>query len=104
VASRNRRNITGSGTPEKYHSAYPCEVEGGSSLTELWDDSSSAEALGSLAAGAWRPGRTLRVAASVLAEVTYAVVAPRRLRGNHGPETERSPIGAAVVSPVGASP
>jgi hypothetical protein len=26
------RNITGFGTPEKSHSAYPCEVAGGSSL------------------------------------------------------------------------
>jgi hypothetical protein len=33
------------GTPEKSHSAYPCEVAGGSSLAEPWDDSSSAEAL-----------------------------------------------------------
>jgi plasmid stabilization system protein ParE len=93
VASRNRRNITGSGTPEKSHAAYPCEVAGGSSLAEPWDDSSSAEALGSLTAGTWRPGRTLRVAASVLAEAAYAVVAPRRPMGKRGPETERSPSG-----------
>jgi hypothetical protein len=32
---RNRWNITGFGTPEKSHSAYPCEVAGGSSLAEL---------------------------------------------------------------------
>jgi hypothetical protein len=70
---------------------------------EPWDDSSSAEALGSLMAGTWRPGRTLRVAASMLAEATYAVVAPRRPRGNRGPKTERSPVGAAVVSLVGMS-
>jgi hypothetical protein len=79
-------------------------VAGGSSLAGSWDDSSSAEALGSLAAGAWWPGQTLRVAASVLAEVTYAVVAPRRPMGKRGPETECSPVGVAVVSPVGASP
>jgi hypothetical protein len=97
VASRNHRNITGSGTPEKSHSAYPCEVAGGSSLVELWDDSSAAEALGSLMAGTWLPGRTLRVPASVLAEATYAVVAPRRPMGKRGPETERSPVGAAIV-------
>jgi hypothetical protein len=103
VASRNRRNITGSGTPEKSHSAYPCEVAGGSSLAEPWDDSSSAEALGSLTAGIWRPGRTLRVAASVLAEATYAVVVPRRPMGKHGLATERSHVGVAAVSPVVAS-
>jgi hypothetical protein len=103
VASRNRRNITGSGTPEKSHSAYPCEVEGGSSLAEPWDVSSSAEALGSLAAGTWWPGRTLRVAASVSAEAMYAVVAPHRPMGNRGLETERSPVGASVVLPVGVS-
>jgi hypothetical protein len=91
VASRNHRNITGSGTLEKSHSAYPCEVAGGSSLAEPQDDSSAAEALGSLA-GTWRPGRTLCAAASVLAEAMYAVVAPRRPRGNRGPETERSPL------------
>jgi hypothetical protein len=103
VASRNRRNITGSDTPEKSHSAYPCEVAGGSSSVEPWDDSSPVEALGSLATRIWRPGGTLRIAALVLAEATYAVVAPRRLIGKRGPETERSPAGAAVVSPVSAS-
>jgi hypothetical protein len=85
VASRNRRNITGSGTPEKSHSAYPCEVAGGSSLAEPWDDSSSAEVLGSLTAGTWRPGRTLHVAALVLAEATYAVVVPRSPMGEAWP-------------------
>jgi hypothetical protein len=40
---------------------YPCEVADGSSLAEPWDDSSSAEALGSLTAGTWQPRRTLRV-------------------------------------------
>jgi hypothetical protein len=101
--SRNHRNITRSGTPEKSHSAYPCEVACGSSLAEPWDDSSSAEVLGSLTARTWRPWRTLRVTASVLAEATYAVVAPRRPMGKRGPETERSPVGAVVVSPVVAS-
>jgi hypothetical protein len=103
VASRNRRNITGSGTPEKSHSAYPCEVAGGSSPAEPWDDSLPAEALGSLTAGIWRPGRTLRVAVLVLAEVTYAIVAPRKPMGKRGPETERSPAGAAVISLEGVS-
>jgi hypothetical protein len=103
VASRNRWNITGSGTPEKSHSAYPCEVAGGNSLAEPWDDSSSAEALGFPTAGTWWIGRALRAATSVLVEVTYAVVAPRRPRGNHGPEPERSPVGATAVSPVSAS-
>jgi hypothetical protein len=82
---------------------YPCEVAGGSSLAEPWDDSSSAEALGSLTAGTWRPGRTLHVAASVLAEAMYAVVAPRIPMGKRGPETERSHVGAAAISPVIAS-
>jgi hypothetical protein len=100
VASRNHRNITGSGTPEKSHSAYPCEVAGGSSSTEPGDDPSPAETLGSLTVEVWRAGGALRAAAPVLAEVTYAVFAPRRPRGNRGPETERSPVGAAVVSSV----
>jgi hypothetical protein len=103
VPSRNRRNITRSGTLEKSHSAYPCEVAGGSSPAKPWDDSSPAEAMGSLAAGTWRPGRTMRVAALVLTEATYAVVVPRRLMGKRGPQTERSPARAAVVSPEGAS-
>jgi hypothetical protein len=58
---------------------------------EPWDDSSLAEALGSLAAGTWRPGRTLRVVALASAEATYAVVALRRLMGKRGTETERPP-------------
>jgi hypothetical protein len=103
VASRNRRNITGSGTPEKSHPAYPCEVAGGSSSAEPWDDSSPAKVLGSLAAGVWRPGRALRVAVLVPAEATYAAVAPRSPMGKRGPKTERTPAGAAVVSPEGAS-
>jgi hypothetical protein len=84
VASRNRRNITGSGTPEKSHSAYPCEVAGGSSLVEPWDNSLSMDALGFPTAGTWRTGRVLRTAASVLAEATYAVMAPRRPMGKRG--------------------
>jgi hypothetical protein len=103
VASRNRRNITGSRTPEKSHSAYPCEVAGGSSSAEPWDDSSPEEAPGPLAAGTWQPGRALRVAALALAEATYAVVAPDKPMGKRGPETERSPAGVAVVSLVSAS-
>jgi hypothetical protein len=95
--------MTGSGTPEKSHSAYPCEVAGGSSSVEPWDDSSPVEALGSLAAGTWWPGQALRIAAPVLAEATYAVVAPRWPMGKRGPETERSPDVAAVVPPVSAS-
>jgi hypothetical protein len=103
VASRNRQNTTGSDTPEKSHSVYSCEVAGGSSLVEPWDDSSSADALGFPTAGTWRTGRALRTATSVLAEVTYAIVVPRRPMGKHGPETERSPVGAVAVSPVVAS-
>jgi hypothetical protein len=61
VASRNHLNITGSGTPEKSHSAYPCEVVGGSASTEPRDNSSPAEVLGSLATKTWRPGGTLRI-------------------------------------------
>jgi hypothetical protein len=38
-----------------------------------------------------------------LALATYAAVAPHRPIGKLGPEIERSPAGAAVVSPVGAS-
>jgi hypothetical protein len=101
VASRNHWNTIGSGTPEKSHSAYPCEVAGGSSSAEPWDDSSLAEALGSSAARTWWLGQALRTTTSVLAEATYAVVALRRPTGKRGPETERSPTGAAVVSPEG---
>jgi hypothetical protein len=54
-------NITGSGTLEKSHSAYPCEVAGGSALTEPRVDSSPAEALGSLTTKTWRLGGTLRI-------------------------------------------
>jgi hypothetical protein len=82
---------------------YPCEVAGGSSTAEPWDDSSPVEALGSLAARAWQPGRALRIAVLVLVEATYATVAPRRPRGERDPETESSPAGAAIVSPEGAS-
>jgi hypothetical protein len=66
-------------------------VVSGSSLAEPWDDSSAVEVLGFLTAGAWRLGRPLHAAASVLVEAMYAVVAPRRTRGNRGPETVRSP-------------
>jgi hypothetical protein len=61
------------------------------------------EALGFPTAEAWRIGRAPRAAALVLAEVTYAIVAPRRLMGNRGPETEGHPVGAVAVSPVVAS-
>jgi hypothetical protein len=37
---------------------------------------------------------------SVLAEATYAAVAPRRPMCKRGPETKRSPVGAAAISPV----
>jgi hypothetical protein len=100
VASRNHRNIIGSGTLEKSHSAYPCEVAAGNSQAESRDDLSSAEALEFLAARTWRLGPDLRTVALVLAEATYAVVAPRRPRGNRGLETSRSSVGAAAVSPV----
>jgi hypothetical protein len=66
VASRNRLNITGSGTPEKSHSAYPCEVAGGRASAEPRDDSSPAEALGSLATKMLRPGGTLRIVVLML--------------------------------------
>jgi hypothetical protein len=75
-------------------------VAGGNSLAEPWDDSSSPKGLGFLTAGAWRLGRALRAAASVLAEATYAVVAPRRPMGNRGLETERSPVRAVAVLSV----
>jgi hypothetical protein len=71
---------------------------------EPWDDSSPTEALGPLATGTWRPGQALRAAASALVEATYAVVAPRRPMGKRGPDTESSPVGAAVIPPVSASP
>jgi hypothetical protein len=103
VASRNRQNIIGSGTPEKSHSVYPCEVAGGSSSAEPRDDSSPAEALGSLATRMWRPGGTLRIVVLALALAIYADVALRSPIGKRGPETERSPAGAAAVSPVSAS-
>jgi hypothetical protein len=54
-------------------------------------------------AGALRPGGALRVAVLVLVEATYVAVVPRKPREERGPETERSPTGAAVVSPEGAS-
>jgi hypothetical protein len=92
--------ITGSGTSEKSHSAYPCEVAGESSSAEPGDDSSPAEVLGSLTAEVRRAGGAPHAAAPV--EATYAVVATRRPRGHCVPETEHSPVGAAVVSLVGA--
>jgi hypothetical protein len=70
VASRNRLNITGSGKLEKSHSAYPCEVAGGSASREPRDYSSLVEALGSIATKSWRPGGTLRIV--VLALVLVA--------------------------------
>jgi hypothetical protein len=106
VASRNRRNITRSGTPKKSHSAYPCEVAGGSSSVEPWDDSPPAEALGSLATRIWRPGGTLRIAALVLAEATYAVMAPRSaaMRGlvPRAGGTSPSPAPAASLAFAGS--
>jgi hypothetical protein len=103
AASRNRWNVTGSGTPEKSHSAYLCAVAGGSSLVGPWYDSSSVVAARFLAAGAWRPGRPSRAATSALADEACAIAAPRKPRRNRGPETTRSPIGAVAVMPVIAS-
>jgi hypothetical protein len=45
---------------------YPWEVAGGSASTEPRDDSSPAEALGSLATRTWRPGGTLRIVVLML--------------------------------------
>jgi hypothetical protein len=67
VASRKRLNITGSGTPEKSYSAYPCRLAGGNASREPRDDSSPAEALGSLATKTLRPGGTLRIVVLTLA-------------------------------------
>jgi hypothetical protein len=89
--------------PEKSHSAYPCEVAGANSLAEPWYDSSSVEALGFTTARTRRPGQPLRATTSVLAEATYAVVVPRKSRGNRGLETVRSLTRASAVSPVIAS-
>jgi hypothetical protein len=61
-------NITGFGTPEKSHSAYPCEVAGGSSLAEPWYDSSLVVAMRFLTARRWWPGRSSYAATSVLVD------------------------------------
>jgi hypothetical protein len=53
------------------------------------DDSSPAEALGSLATRMWQLGGTLRIVVLALALATYAAVAPRRPIGKRGPETDR---------------
>jgi hypothetical protein len=66
--SRNRWNITESGTPEKSHSTYPCEVAGGSSLAEPWYDSSLVVAMRFQTASRWWPGRSLYATTSVLAD------------------------------------
>jgi hypothetical protein len=102
VASRNRLNITRSDTPEKSHSVYPCEVAGDSASREPREDSSPAEALGSLVTKTWRPGGTLRIVVLTLALAALAVAAPRRPMRKRGPETERSPIGVAVIVLTGA--
>jgi hypothetical protein len=60
-------NITGSGTLKKSHSSYPCEAEGGSSLSEPWYDSSSM-AMSLLAARRWKPGISSHAATSVHAD------------------------------------
>jgi hypothetical protein len=83
--SRNPWNITGSGTPEKSHSAYPCQVAGGSSLVEPWYDSSSVVAARFPAAGAWRPGRPSRAATSALADEVCTIAALRKPRGEPRP-------------------
>jgi hypothetical protein len=103
--SRNRWNITGFGTPEKSHSSYSCEVAGGSSLEEPWYDSLSVVAVRFPAAGTWRPGRPPRAATSMLADEACAIAAPRKPRGDRGPETARPPppLGTVAVSPVIAS-
>jgi hypothetical protein len=66
-------------------------------------DDSSPEALGSLATRMWRPEGTLCSIVLALALATYAAVAPRRPIGKRGPETKRSPAGAAAVLLVSAS-
>jgi hypothetical protein len=75
VASRNRWNITGFGMPEKSHSAYPCEVEGGSSLAEPWYDSSLVVTMRFQTANRWWPERSSYAATSVLTEEAYAAAA-----------------------------
>ncbi len=69
-----------------------------------WDDSlPCGGARGPWQPGVWRPGRALRVAVLVPAEATYAAVASRSPMGKRGPETGRTPAGAAVVLPEGVS-
>jgi hypothetical protein len=66
--SRNRWNITGPGTPEKSHSAYPCEVAEGSSLAEPWYDSSLVVAMRFRTGSRWWPGSSSYADTSVLAD------------------------------------
>jgi hypothetical protein len=44
------------------------------------------------AAGTRRPGRLSRAATSALANEARAIAAPRKSRGNRGPETARPPL------------
>jgi hypothetical protein len=81
---------------EEVPSAYPCEVAGGSSLVEPWYDSSSVVAAGFPAARTRQPGRLSRATASMLA--ACATAAPRKPRGDRGPETAPPPVGAVAVS------
>jgi hypothetical protein len=92
-------NITGSGTPEKSHSAYSCEVAGGSSLVEPWYDMSSVVAARFPATGTRRPGQPSCAATSMLADEACAIVAPRKTSGIHDPENA-PPVRVVAVMPV----
>jgi hypothetical protein len=59
------------------HSAYPCEVAGGSSLAEPWYDSSLVVAMRFRTASRWWPGRSSYAATSVLTDDAYAAVVLR---------------------------
>jgi hypothetical protein len=70
---------------------------------EPWYDSSLVVAARFPAVGAWRPGRPSCAATSALADEARAIAAPRKPRGNRGPETAHFPVGAVAVMLVIAS-
>jgi hypothetical protein len=59
------------------HSAYTCEVAGGSSLDEPWYDSSLVVAMRFRTASKWWPERSSYAATSVLTDEVYVAVVLR---------------------------
>jgi hypothetical protein len=92
---------TGSGTPEKSHSVWLCDVAGGVSPIELWYDSLLVVAMRFQIDSRWWPGRSSFAAMAVLTDEAYVAVEFYIPWGNYSPSVARSSSGCITASDGG---